>query len=147
MSRPPGNDYSLLKSSSDSERPSAPAYDPRTIPQGRIGPDVLGSFGYAGDRTPDHNSARGVGAFCPRMIPGYSVGLTEEAGRARGLKHGQEFTVAGHTFRWDDTAPKHQTIRGKQITIADNYIDVYNPGHPPDGGTRVASRHRHRSPS
>ena len=104
--------------------------------------DVIGSFGYPGDVTPDSNSLRGVGAYCQHMIPGYSAGLTREAGRMRGIKPGQEFEAGGRIFRWDDTAPKRQVVHGRVIIIPDNYVDVYEPNHAPDKAS--FSRHGHR---
>lgn len=89
-----------------------------------------GAYGYIGDSTPDTGSLHGVGAYphvqkWGSLIEGYSAGLTEEAGKARGLVHGQEFMVNGVKMRWDDTANKYFTLNGKQHVIPDNYVDVY----------------------
>jgi hypothetical protein len=115
-----------------------------------VGADLggrTGAYGYVGDASPDTGSLHGVGAYphvqkWGSLIEGYSAGLTEEAGRKRGLVHGQEFLVNNHLFRWDDTANKYFTLNGKQHVIPDDYVDVYSPHHTPDKGVSQAEIER-----
>jgi hypothetical protein len=107
------------------ETPGTLSLGAGSVPQGGVGGRSLGSFGYIGDATPDSNSLKGVGAYNQHMIPGYSAGLSYGAQRKWGIKPGQEFMVGPHKFRLDDT----NAFGGQQ-----NYVDVYNPAHPPDPG-------------
>jgi N-acetyl-anhydromuramyl-L-alanine amidase AmpD len=98
------------------------------IPQGRIGRDLLGSYGYPGDPTPDDNSKNGIGAFPwvskpHSLIRGYSAGLTDAGAKMRGLRPGDEFVAGGRVFRYDDRAPAY--AHGHKVP--DEYVDVYNP--------------------
>jgi hypothetical protein len=94
--------------------------------------DVLGSFGYSGDITPDRNSEHGIGAHCDHMIPGYSAALTTEGAEWRGVGPGEEFQAGGRTFRYDDHAPSRVVHGGKSYEVSKYYVDVFDPGHPPD---------------
>lgn len=106
----------------------------------------IGAFGYAGDRSWDHNSLKGIGAGnhvgpVGSMIDGYSAGLTKEGAALRGLTpinghpSGQEFYGEdGNLYRWDDTAPS--IANGHPVSP--DYIDVYNSHHAPDPGMDTA---------
>lgn len=110
-----------------------------------IAPDIQGShigfFGYSGDKYWDHASGRGVGAFkhssAPgSMIPDYSAGLKASEGARRGIVPGQEFWAKNHLYRWDDIVPDYSPV-------GPGYVDVYEPGHPPDPGVSAATIAEH----
>lgn len=89
------------------------------------------NYGTKDDRTPDSNSARGIGSFPHSskpgsLIPGVSVAVkNSDFGRELrrdGIKPGDYFVVEfnnGQTkkFKWDDTIPEHGS----------GSMDVYNP--------------------
>jgi hypothetical protein len=77
-------------------------------------------YGYPGDSSPDSQSMKGVGDRGNRLKPNLSVAMTRAArSKFFGVESpstGKEFSLAGSTFRDDDSAPE-----------SDPRVDVYDP--------------------
>jgi hypothetical protein len=91
------------------------------------------AYGYAGDTSPDSNSANGIGNHDNQLsaFNGSSgdAALSAAAAQEYGVSIGQTFTVTGtneqiYTLRYEDTAPE-----------SDSRIDIYDPNQLLTGGT------------
>ena len=100
------------------------------------------AYGYAGDSTPDSNSAAGIGAFPFDDTPGSLQAGTDAALKkedAENIYHvqpGETFVnpADGKTYRYADVIPSWSPSKP-------GYVDVYDPSHPPDkGGSSLTYR-------
>jgi hypothetical protein len=103
---------------------------------GMIGGVKITDYGYAGDSTPDWNSAHGIGDHNNQLQAGLSVALTRSMRQklfgTSGRSTGRTFQYGGNTYRDDDTAPE-----------SDERIDRYSPNHASDRKTSQVNFHFH----
>lgn len=99
--------------------------------QTATGGTILTHYAYAGDLTPDSNSANGVGAFgfssAPgSLIPMYSAALTASAAQQYNVQPGQSFSVTAggvnYNLVYADIVPSEYNG-----VPTGNRIDIYDP--------------------
>jgi hypothetical protein len=123
---------------------------PQRVPGGHVAPRVGGPptgftpsqqdiqglhithYGYRSDPFIDPESARGIGKYTQHLVPYTgqgvsSVALMDALAAKWGLKPRQQFTYAGHTFRYDDRVPRGYWKAGVWHPHRDLRMDVYDP--------------------
>jgi len=97
-----------------------------------VGAMKVTHYGYPGDSSPDSNSMRGIGDRGNKLIPNLSAALTKSARekifKVSAPSTGANFTVAGHTFVDDDTAPESD----ERVDVYDPYYTGIDPGCTPE---------------
>jgi hypothetical protein len=102
----------------------------------------LSNYGYQSDKTPDKNSAAGIGHANNRLEAGVSAAISKSLADRLGLADGDrvqlETTRGQMIVRYDDTVPAHDSRTGPLPET----IDIYRPADGTNdwGGTVISAR-------